>query len=407
MPLPWNKSKSKSKSGRISRFVSDLRQSPKRGGSLVVETGFPTSLIDLFVKNRDRLNKSSSKRNNNNNSNKAQTQTVPTRRLVSSPPPPPPPPSLPQKLDPPSEDLAASKIEECLVAAENRDDSGNDHDSGNRRGGGCVLMVVAVKIFMVAVVALSTKKLAAGITLSAFSLLFLERVFTLLNLCPDAQVRFVTLIGKLIFRKRTEKLEESSSTQRDKVSFEIIESVEESRDCVEETSILDKAEEREVQTIKDVVVFTKEKSKSAKLRSKIVKKIVPKKLRSYKKNRKMKQQAVEVVEEEESLTEVSSLYSEDRVESKVSEGDEIVCEEIEEEEESKGDLTKAIVLMIVIALAGLLSGKVVAIGLTLSSCLILRLVCLVGPTYQRVAVLKGSDVGLLAVRSYNCLLMKL
>ncbi|RIA04038.1 hypothetical protein BRARA_K01810 [Brassica rapa] len=375
MPLPWNKSKSKSKSGRISRFVSDLRQSPKRGGSLVVETGFPTSLIDLFVKNRDRLNKSSSKRNNNNNSNKAQTQTVPTRRLVSSPPPPPPPPSLPQKLDPPSEDLAASKIEECLVAAENRDDSGNDHDSGNRRGGGCVLMVVAVKIFMVAVVALSTKKLAAGITLSAFSLLFLERVFTLLNLCPDAQVRFVTLIGKLIFRKRTEKLEESSSTQRDKVSFEIIESVEESRDCVEETSILDKAEEREVQTIKDVVVFTKEKSKSAKLRSKIVKKIVPKKLRSYKKNRKMKQQAVEVVEEEESLTEVSSLYSEDRVESKVSEGDEIVCEEIEEEEESKGDLTKAIVLMIVIALAGLLSGKVVAIGLTLSSCLILRLVC--------------------------------
>ncbi|KAH0935293.1 uncharacterized protein LOC103861205 [Brassica rapa] len=378
MPLPWNKSKSKSKSGRISRFVSDLRQSPKRGGSLVVETGFPTSLIDLFVKNRDRLNKSSSKRNNNNNnSNKAQTQTVPTRRLVSSPPPP----SLPQKLDPPSEDLAASKIEECLVAAENRDDSGNDHDSGNRRGGGCVLMVVAVKIFMVAVLALSTKKLAAGITLSAFSLLFLERVFTLLNLCPDAQVRLGTLIGKLIGRKRIEKLEESSSSQRDKVSFEIIESVEESRDCVEE---------REVQMIRDVVVLTKEKSKSAKLRSKIAKKIVPKKLRSYKKNRKMKlkekEQAVEVVEEEESLTEVSSLYSEDRVESKVSEGDEIgsnpplleSCEEIEEEEEeeeSKGDLTKAIVLMIVIALAGLLSGKVVAIGLTLSSCLILRLVC--------------------------------
>ncbi|KAH0827272.1 hypothetical protein HID58_090585, partial [Brassica napus] len=146
-------------------------------------------------------------------------------------------------------------------------------------------------------------------------------------------------------------------------------SVEESRDCVE-------AEEREVQTIRDVV-FTKEKSKSAKLRSKIVKKILPKKLRSYKKNRKMKleekERAVEVVEEEEELlTEVSSLYSEDIMESKVSEGDEIgsnpplleICEEIEEEE-SKGDLTKAIVMMIVIALAGLLSGKVVAIGLTL------------------------------------------
>ncbi|XP_013595088.1 PREDICTED: uncharacterized protein LOC106303337 [Brassica oleracea var. oleracea] len=261
------------------------------------------------------------------------------------------------------------------LGAENRDDG--DH----RGGGGCVMTVVVIKVFMVAVLALSTKKLAAGITLSAFSLLFLERVFTLLNLCPDAQVRLGTLIGKLIGRKRIEKLEESSSSQRDKVSFEIIESV-------EETSTLDKAEEREVQTIRDVV-FTKEKSKSAKLRSKIVKKILPKKLRSYKKNRKMKleekERAVEVVEEEELLTEVSSLYSEDIMESKVSEGDEIgsnpplleSCEEIEEEEEeeSKGDLTKAIVLMIVIALAGLLSGKVVAIGLTLSSCLILRLVC--------------------------------
>ncbi|KAH0870920.1 hypothetical protein HID58_077942 [Brassica napus] len=405
MPLPWKKSKSKS--GRISRFVSGLQQSPKRGGSLVVETGFPTSLIDLFVKNRDRLNKSSSKRKKN----KAQTQTFPnhshpTGRSVLSPPP------LPQKLDPPSvtEDLtAASKIEESPLGAENRDDGDNNGDGDHRGGGGCVMTVVVIKVFMVAVLALSTKKLAAGITLSAFALLFLERVFTLLNLCPDAQVRLGTLIGKLIGRKRIEKLEESSSTQ---VSFEIIESVEESRDCVE-------AEEREVQTIRDVV-FTKEKSKSAKLRSKIVKKILPKKLRSYKKNRKMKleekERAVEVVEEEESLIEVSSLYSEDRVESKVSEGDEIgsnpplleICEEIEEEEEeSKGDLTKAIVMMIVIALAGLLSGKVVAIGLTLSSCLILRLVCLVGPMDQRVAVLKGSVVGLLAVRSYNCLLMKL
>ncbi|KAG2240695.1 hypothetical protein Bca52824_097104 [Brassica carinata] len=384
MPLPWKKSKS----GRISRFVSNIQQSPKRGGSLVVETGFPTSLIDLFVKNRDRLKKSSSKRKNTNN--KAQTQTVPTRLRV---PPTPPPHSLSQKLDPPSvtEDLAASKIEESSVGVEDREDGDENEDGGDRGGGGCcVLMVVAIKVLLVAVLALSTKKLAVGITLSAFSLLFLElavaRLFRLLNLCPDAQVRLHTLIGKLIGRKRKEKLEESSSTQErvNKVSFDIIE---ESRDCIEETStLMDKAkpvaEEREVQTIRDMV-FTKEKSKSAKLKSKIVKRIVPKKLRSYKKKRKMKikekEQAVDVVEEEEeSLTEVFSLYSEDIIESKVSEGDEIgfldSCEEIEEEEEPKGDLTKAIVL-IVIAMAGLLSGKVLAIGLTLSSCLILRLVC--------------------------------
>lgn len=84
---------------------------------------------------------------------------------------------------------------------------------------------------------------------------------------------------------------------------------------------------------------------------------------------------VEVVEEEELLIEVLSLYFEDRVESKVFEGDEIVCEEIEEEEELKGDLIKVIVLMIVIVFVGLLSGKVVVIGLIFFLCLILRLVC--------------------------------
>ncbi|KAJ4867676.1 ethylene-responsive nuclear protein / ethylene-regulated nuclear protein (ERT2) [Raphanus sativus] len=369
MPLPWKKSKS----GRITRFVSDLQQSPKRGGSLVVETGFPTSLIDLFVKNRDRLKKSSSKRNN-----EAQTQTVPTRLRVPSPPPP----SLPQKLDPPSV-TAASKIEEIPVSAESIDDGDSD-GNGDRRGGGggCVLTVVVIKVFFVAVLALSTKKLALGITLSAFSLLFLEllvaRVFNLPNLRPDPQVRLHSLIG----RNRKEKLEESSL-----VSFEIVESFEESRDCVEEASTLDEAkpvaeEEREMQEIRDVV-FTKEKSKSGKLKSKIVKK-----LRSYKKKRKTKlkekeeaQLGVEVVEEEEEtyVREVSSLYPDDRIESEVSVGSNDPpllesCEEIEKESGSKGDQTKAVV-MIVIALAGLLSGKVLAIGLTLPSCLILKLVC--------------------------------
>ncbi|KAL3729713.1 hypothetical protein ACJRO7_026795 [Eucalyptus globulus] len=55
MPLPWKKSRVT----RISRLVADLQSSPRRGGSLVVETDFPTSLIDLFVKNRDRLRKPS------------------------------------------------------------------------------------------------------------------------------------------------------------------------------------------------------------------------------------------------------------------------------------------------------------------------------------------------------------
>uniref|UniRef100_A0A803LLK2 Uncharacterized protein n=1 Tax=Chenopodium quinoa TaxID=63459 RepID=A0A803LLK2_CHEQI len=57
MPSLWKKQKG----NRISRLVADLQTGPKRGGSLVVETGFPTSLIDQFVKNRDKLKKPKSK----------------------------------------------------------------------------------------------------------------------------------------------------------------------------------------------------------------------------------------------------------------------------------------------------------------------------------------------------------
>ncbi|CAO2833575.1 unnamed protein product [Amaranthus hypochondriacus] len=59
MPSFWKKQK---KGNRISRFVADLQTPSKHGGSLVVETGFPTSLIDLFHKNRDKLKKPKSKK---------------------------------------------------------------------------------------------------------------------------------------------------------------------------------------------------------------------------------------------------------------------------------------------------------------------------------------------------------
>ncbi|KMS96270.1 hypothetical protein BVRB_000750 [Beta vulgaris subsp. vulgaris] len=58
MPSLWKKQKG----NRISRLVADLQTTPKRGGSLVVETGFPTSLVDLFVKNRDKLKKPKTKK---------------------------------------------------------------------------------------------------------------------------------------------------------------------------------------------------------------------------------------------------------------------------------------------------------------------------------------------------------
>ncbi|GMI86122.1 hypothetical protein HRI_002281500 [Hibiscus trionum] len=75
MHFPWKKTKV---TRRIARLVAGLHQSPKRGGSLVVETGFPTSLVDLFVKYSYRLRKSS----------KRKCSPSPSPRILSPPTPP-------------------------------------------------------------------------------------------------------------------------------------------------------------------------------------------------------------------------------------------------------------------------------------------------------------------------------
>ncbi|XP_068653954.1 uncharacterized protein [Aristolochia californica] len=54
MPFSWKKAK---KFGQIPQLISDLKCKRNRS-SLNLETGFPTSLADFIVKNRDRLKKS-------------------------------------------------------------------------------------------------------------------------------------------------------------------------------------------------------------------------------------------------------------------------------------------------------------------------------------------------------------
>ncbi|CAI0545750.1 unnamed protein product [Linum tenue] len=73
MPLPWKKPKVSA----ISRIVADL-PSPKHGHSLVVQTGFPTSLVDLFWKNHDRIKKPYSKlmKKHHHNQNQLQDQLL-------------------------------------------------------------------------------------------------------------------------------------------------------------------------------------------------------------------------------------------------------------------------------------------------------------------------------------------
>ncbi|KAB2637146.1 hypothetical protein D8674_027680 [Pyrus ussuriensis x Pyrus communis] len=172
MPLPWKKTRA----NRISQFVADL-QSPKRGGSLVVQTGFPTSLIDLFFKNRDHLKKPSKKHKNKSKKRESRVEDRVDDRITlncelgSG--------DLPILVKPNSPKVENLKPREAdhgdeATAVENRKKNcvvgGEDCIGGNW---GPVLTAV-MKMFVVVVLALSTKKLVVGVTLSAFLLLLLE-----------------------------------------------------------------------------------------------------------------------------------------------------------------------------------------------------------------------------------------
>ncbi|CAF2041455.1 BnaA09g17100D [Brassica napus] len=316
MSLRWNKQKT----GRLSRFMSELQQSPKRGGIMVVETGFPTSLIHLFVKNRDRLKKSSSRTKRI----LRQIQTAPNA-------------SLPVTTNAILEKPVQSDIENVrsvdggLTAEHNKRTTSDNNVCG-------AFALMALKVFIVAVLAFSTKKkLTMGITLSALALLLTEitaaRVLTRFKLCKEKPL--VSVHDKNV----SEKIE-TCDDSTEPMKTEPIAVTEDSNS--------------KVLRIRDLLLpDEKSTSKSSKLKSKILKK-----LRSYKKkNKTMKIK-------EETLTDVSSLVSEDNSEIIESERD----DEVKSSQpliESRGDNMNGIVV-IVIVLTGLLSGKVVAIGLTLS-----------------------------------------
>ncbi|XP_043703949.1 uncharacterized protein LOC122654046 [Telopea speciosissima] len=191
MPLPWKKSKV----GRISRFVADLRSPSKHGGSLVVETGFPTSVIDLIVKNRDRLKKKPlTKKKKELASEELEPVTFPSSSTDSS--------------DFSNSDLVSSNHSASPVVSATKINNSNRPPTGKKipplvanvvedvASKGVVwwsrTFMITVKVLFMLILALATKKLVVGITISTFLLLFLEflvlRVFCHLHpiQCPEA-----------------------------------------------------------------------------------------------------------------------------------------------------------------------------------------------------------------------------
>lgn len=185
--MPFSSWKKRGKnSSNISQFVRDhIESHRRRGGPLVVETGFPTSLVDLIVKNRQRLKKSSEIEIIPHNSSFALGSPSPSPLPLPLPLQPPPPPSSPTLSDHVLEERG-----DTVVEVVKEDD--------NCKG---VLMAV-LRVSFVVVLALGTKKFAVGLTMSAFFLICLEYVGKLiLGLvipCSDSREGLRLMVVRLL-----------------------------------------------------------------------------------------------------------------------------------------------------------------------------------------------------------------
>lgn len=453
MPLLWKKTKV----SRISRLVADFQSPPKRGGSLVVQTGFPTSLVDLFVKNRDRLKKQSKK--------KSQSEPpIEISRPMNVTPPPPCYTNL--KVNSPSggqENVRRNKIKrtpvEELAVAEQC--VGDDREFGVGRAGADgskkrrVVMAV-LRVFLVAVLALSSKRLAVGITKSAFLLLFFEfvgtRVLVHLRPCSKARTVFDCFVervklwcsckGKMDVD--VSSLEEIERFEKDSTSgssdggacdssveeievadpkcvvFTPVEEIRSERKNLEVESgdrrvrrleelekkerIMDENENENKNEDKvDVSLCRKEQSRRAKMRANL-KKLVPKKL-CKKKDKKCKEKEMDwstgvcscAVEDklpeqrncdkQEQDVEEDSSQSLSVKEEESCQGEEVPDESQaeakmivdEESVERKRQGNSAYLILCLIVLAGLVGGRVLALVLTVSWCLVLKLVGKLSP----------------------------
>ncbi|KAL2494341.1 uncharacterized protein Fot_38098 [Forsythia ovata] len=232
MPFPWKEVRST----RISRLVNNhLQNSQKRRGdsSLVVETGFPTSLIDLFIKNREKLKNASKKKrarhtaialDDSNDpviSGSLSTSCPSSLRspaLYRSPSP------LPLPLPPRSRNLD----EIVVVDADNGDfgGRGDERGSGVKWGVETIRVFVAVvKICLAVVLAMGTEKLTMGITMSAFFLFLLEYVGKhscgLLKPCSEAK-EVQRLMVQSVWRFFRFKVDKSDRKNAGVLGYEVL-----------------------------------------------------------------------------------------------------------------------------------------------------------------------------------------
>ncbi|GER24659.1 ethylene-responsive nuclear family protein [Striga asiatica] len=406
MHLPWRKVKT----ARISQFVNDhLSKSQKRRdvSSLVVETGFPTSLVDLFIKNREKLKKPSKRKNRPRDppiagSDASYRSASPEIPPAIGFPPPRVPPNSPQPLPRPRE----VPVENLMTRSNN-----NVFD-----GGECVaeysldvnkVLLLVVKMFFIVVLALGTKRLTIGFTISAFLLCFIEYACkhssVVLKPCSQAKGALKsTLFGVLRLLRLIEviKMEQDNSIKppvlsrhENREGIQVVESngylvkhvldeiqPEDDDEIIEEEGSSHEASFGHQEIEFDSIEKDDSKRKLRKFKLKMkMERFVPKKLKGGGRKEHGQQSVVGIVREDTNF--ISSTFVSSREYKEVDDNtivDRVSCELIskrgEKGEEIKGGgLNCKPCVLCVIVLAGLIGNRVLAVLLVLSWFLVLKL----------------------------------
>lgn len=390
MPFSWKK---KTRCTRFSQLVADHLQSPKRGGSLVVETGFPTSLIDLYVRNRGRFRKSSAKKQRENDSqtslststSSSSVMLVDSNNLSSGA----------------SDNMGTDEIIEEDVVADGMVSDGQieiENPSKSEVGRSSEMaklnpvLVAALKVLFMLVLALGAKKFTVGITLSAFLLFFLESLAkpflgrsSLIRPSTDSKTLFESDFHET---KNTNSSKENTTVV---VCSEVLE-IEEQVELKEEVR-----SEKELDEVRSEVLMEirHKTSRRAILKSRM-KKLVPKKLHKSSMGSKVKssgdfkeQETVKCVQDlkpnfcsasSDSKGETVCVQKQEQdtiveIEGRSSSSSLTFSSEIDYNDKDKGresQQNSGYLVLCLIVLIGLIGGRILALVLALSWCLMLK-----------------------------------
>lgn len=254
------------------------------------------------------------------------------------------------------------------------------------------LFVAAAKMFVVVILVLSTKNLVLGITLSAFLLflLYFFGKFAAPFFDPSSiRNRFFRRRGGLIVRGGEEEdpsmnsvsnneiqiVESNSEKEQSGLQHERFRNWEKGLGCCLDLEV---EEENEEEQQGQFQVGKNQRSRSAKLRTKIINKLIPKKLRSGKRLKSNKSEKNKTKQETGNMIMRSEQGTEWSCEKEDEEDWQVWKPEEQEEQEEQGEQERNRSLdrefVIIMILLGLCGGRFLALVLTVSGCFMLKLI---------------------------------